>query len=98
MLKFPYMLTLSHTPPRVYISSIVAGLLGRLTIGWGNQEVELVSKVWLAISPPPSAIAMPARSLVINLVVLKGRLRIRSGGIVLWQAALGMGDGAWLKC
>jgi hypothetical protein len=51
-------------------NGVVAPLRRKLTIG-GNQEVELVSKVWLPISPPTHPqIAMPTWSLVSkNLVV-----------------------------
>ena len=39
--------------------------------------------------PPPSAIATARLELVNNLVVLKGRLRKRRGGLVLWQQRWG---------
>jgi len=44
MLKFPYMLTLSHTPP--VFTSVESLRDYRGVNNWGrNQEVELVSKV-----------------------------------------------------
>jgi hypothetical protein len=80
------------SPPCVHSvwKRVVAPLRRKLTIG-GNHEVKLVSKGLVNKSPRPIRNrGMPTWRLVNKVVHEEVRLRIRTGGIVLCQAALGM--------